>query len=74
MTDFRPDIDQVWALIILLWFTAFVAGLFIGIWATRPRRKLLPVEQKMPEMVPAQPANDERPNLRWSEGEKQSRS
>ena len=74
MTDFRPDIDQVWALIILLWFTAFVAGLFIGIWATRSRPKQLPVEPQVPELVPAQPANDEGPHLRWSEGEKISQS
>jgi hypothetical protein len=34
----------------------------------------LPVEEKVPEMMPAQPANDERPNLRWSEGGKESQS
>jgi len=36
------DQSQLWTLIILLWFTAFVAGVFCGIWAAlwrKPKRQ-----------------------------------
>jgi hypothetical protein len=38
------DQQQLWTLMILLWFTAFVAGVFCGIWMAWERKPKLSVD------------------------------
>jgi lysylphosphatidylglycerol synthetase-like protein (DUF2156 family) len=43
------DQNQLWVLIILLWFTSFVAGVFCGIWSAlwrKPQQKIEPTREQ----------------------------